>query len=90
MLTDRIRVLEGRPQVYGTQFDWDENGEISPLPIEDAARVDQRRGQVGLEALVAAMLRHRRNAQESGERPPPDRNRHLAEQEVWLKRVGWR
>ncbi len=90
MLTDRIRVLEGQPQLYGTQFDWDDNGEISPLPIEDAASVDQRRDQVGLEPLADAMSRHRRNAQESGERPPPDRNRHLAQQEAWLKRVGWR
>ncbi len=30
MLTDRIRSLEGRPQSYGTQFDWDSNGELSP------------------------------------------------------------
>ena len=89
MLTDRISVLEGRPQIYGTQFDWDENGEISPLPIEDAASVDQRRAQVGLEPLVEAMSRHRRNAQESGEHAP-DRHRSVAEQEVWLKRVGWR
>jgi hypothetical protein len=89
-LTDRIRVLEGQPQLYGTQFDWDENGEISPLPIEDAASVDQRRDQVGLEPLVEALSRHRRDAQESGEHPPPDRNRYLTEQERWLKRVGWR
>lgn len=90
MLTDRIRVLEGQPQLYGTQFDWDDNGELSPLPIEDAASVDQRRDQVGLEPLADAMSRHRRNAQQSGEHPPPDRKRHLAEQETWLKRVGWR
>jgi hypothetical protein len=90
MLTDRIRVFEGQPQLYGTQFDWDDNGELSPLPIEDAASVDQRRDQVGLEPLADAMSRHRRNAQESGEHPPPDRNQHRAEQETWLKRVGWR
>jgi hypothetical protein len=34
MLTDRIRILEGRQQLYGTQFDWDANGQMSPLPIE--------------------------------------------------------
>ncbi|MBZ0234502.1 MAG: hypothetical protein K8M05_19380, partial [Deltaproteobacteria bacterium] len=26
MLDDRIRVLEGRPQRYGTQYDWDDAG----------------------------------------------------------------
>ena len=29
-LTDRIAVFEGKPQPYGTQFDWDENGVLSP------------------------------------------------------------
>ena len=27
MLEDRIRTFEGRPQRYGTQFDWDADGE---------------------------------------------------------------
>jgi len=90
MLTDRIRVLEGRPQLYGTQFDWDENGVMSPLPIEDAPSLEQRRAQLGLEPLAQAMSRHRLNAKESGELPPSDRTRYLAEQQAWLKRVGWR
>ena len=29
-LTDRIKVFEGKSQLYGTQFDWDENGNLSP------------------------------------------------------------
>jgi hypothetical protein len=29
-LTDRIAVFEGKHQLHGTQFDWDENGELSP------------------------------------------------------------
>src|SRR2546426_845935 len=37
MLEDRIRTFEGRPQRYGTQFDWDEHGRLSPLPLEDPA-----------------------------------------------------
>ena len=35
VLLDRIRVLEGRQQVYGTQIDWDPDGGLSPCPIED-------------------------------------------------------
>src|SRR5207247_48023 len=42
MLEDRIRTFEGRPQRYGTQFDWDEHGRLSPLPLEDPAGVDAR------------------------------------------------
>lgn len=46
-LEDRLRVHEGRPQLYGTQFTW-ENGELVPSPIEDDARLDERRRSVGL------------------------------------------
>src|SRR5262245_37409470 len=40
MLEDRILVFEGKPQRYGTQFDWDANGQLSPFPIADEASVD--------------------------------------------------
>ena len=90
MLADRIRVLEGRPQLYGTQFDWDANGQMSPLPIEDAREVDERRAHVGLEPLAEATARHRRNAEQTGEKPPGDRAEYLASAEAWPRRVGWR
>ena len=48
-LTDRVRVNEGRGQVFGTQMRPDENGMPVPQPIEDAERVDERRADVGLE-----------------------------------------
>ena len=47
-LVDRVRVEEGRPQIYGTQF----HGQLQPLPIEDEARVDERRAEVGLPPLA--------------------------------------
>jgi hypothetical protein len=40
-LTDRIRTLEGRPQIYGTQHDWDQDGQLSPRPIEAPEGVDE-------------------------------------------------
>ncbi len=52
MLEDRIRTFEGRPQRYGTQFDWDEHGRLSPLPLEDPAGVDARRRAIGLGPLA--------------------------------------
>jgi len=48
-LTDRVRVNEGRPQVFGTQMRPDENEMPVPKPIEDPERLDERRAQVGLE-----------------------------------------
>jgi len=47
MLTDRIRVHDGKPQLYGTQFRIvDET--LVPYPIEDIANLDGRRAAVGL------------------------------------------
>ena len=51
-LTDRIRMNERRPQLYGTQFDWDAAGELSVWKIEAPAEVDKRRGEVGLVPLA--------------------------------------
>lgn len=48
-LTDRVRVNEGREQVFGTQMRPDENGMPVPRPIEDPERLDERRAEVGLE-----------------------------------------
>src|SRR5262249_49615771 len=50
-LLDRIRVFEGKPQVYGTQFDFDENGEIGSNPVEDPAGLNARRAAVGLDSI---------------------------------------
>jgi hypothetical protein len=55
LLLDRVRVGEGKPQVYGTQAkrfeEW--NGQEPALqPIEDEANVDKRRAEVGLPPLA--------------------------------------
>src|SRR3972149_6607871 len=42
-LGDRIAMYEGRGQLFGTQFDWDANGVLSPAPIADPSTVDSRR-----------------------------------------------
>ncbi len=42
-LEDRLAMLEGRPQRYGTQFQLTEGGTWRPLPIEDEAGIDGRR-----------------------------------------------
>jgi hypothetical protein len=48
-LTDRVRVNEGRKQVFGTQIMGVEDGVPVPRPIEDRERLDERRTEVGLE-----------------------------------------
>src|SRR5205823_1179848 len=54
MLEDRIRTYSGLPQLYGTQFDWDERGEMAPRPIEDAAQVATEI-EKAVDSLVSAM-----------------------------------
>jgi hypothetical protein len=90
MLDDRIRVFEGRPQRYGTQFDWDADGELSPLPIEDPHGVDDRRRMLGLAPLGHELAERRRAMTEGRERPPADWPARQREMEAWLRAVGWR
>jgi hypothetical protein len=89
-LTDRVRVLEGRPQVYGLMFDWDEAGEMSPCEIEEPQKVDERRRSVGLPSLAESVRRQRDAAPESNERPPADWHARRKQMEEWARSVGWR
>lgn len=89
-LSDRIAVFEGRNQIFGTQFDWDAAGQLSPAPIADLLRVDERRASVGLPPLAEIVAAMRANAAAEGERPPPDLTQRRADFEAWARRVGWR
>ncbi|MGI9104872.1 MAG: DUF6624 domain-containing protein [Pyrinomonadaceae bacterium] len=89
-LADRISVLEGRPQVYGLVFDWDEGGEMSPCAIEDREQVDERRRSVGLPPLAESVRRQRAGAAESNERAPRDWHARQLEMKAWARSVGWR
>lgn len=90
MLDDRIRCNEGGYQRYGTQFDWDEHGRLSPLPIEDEAHVDVRRREMGLGPLAQDVERKREAAASEGERPPKDWLARQRDREAWLRDSGWR
>jgi len=84
MLEDRIRVLEGRPQRYGTQLEPDEQGNMRPCPIEDPEQADERRRAVGLEPLAERMARAKPQPL------PADRERFEHDYQEWLIAVGWR
>lgn len=88
-LTDRIAVFEGNPQQYGTQFDWDENGELSPTTVEDLIEVNQRRKSVGLNPLEEQIEIMRRKAKEENQLPPMDAETKKEAYEQWKKKVGW-
>lgn len=85
MMEDRIRMYEGRPQVYGTQFQPDDNGKLVPYVIEDPSNVNDRRHAVGLNPLEERILQTQ-SAEEKLSTPSDWK----AEYERWLQSVGWR
>jgi len=89
-LSDRIAVLEGAPQTFGTQFDWDANGQLSPAPIREPATLDERRASVGLPPMSDTIAEMRARSAAEGETAPADLARRRTEQSAWARRVGWR
>lgn len=88
-LTDRIAVYEGKPQRYGTQFDWDENGELSPKPFDNLANVNQRRTSIGINTLEEQTTVLRMQAKNEHQSPPADIENRKKEYDEWRKAVGW-
>jgi len=89
-LEDRIRTLEGLPQLYGTILDWDDEEQLSPLSIEAPEAVDGRRAFVGMTSLAEHVDRCRMEATAAGSRPPADPRAKDREYQIWLRRTGWR
>ena len=92
MLEDRILVLEGRPQRYGTQWEFDADGDPAPCRIEDEVGVDDRRARIGLGPIVDELRRLRSHGTESRGVAPAaeDRAAWKADFTAWARRVGWR
>ena len=84
-INDRIRVYEGLPQRYGTQWRGEPNG-LEPYPLEDSIKVDEWRAELGLPSL----------AEMQATVPPPKRPwdpsveaEKEAEELAWRRQVGW-
>lgn len=89
-VSDRIAVFEGREQVFGTQFDWDADGQLSPAPVREPGALDQRRAELGLPPMAETIAQMRASAAAEGERPPPDLATRRRAFDAWAQRVGWR
>jgi hypothetical protein len=63
---------------------------MSPLPLDDSARVDARRREVGLEPLAEAVQKQRSAMGDGPERPPLDWASRQQKREAWCREVGWR
>lgn len=88
-LTDRIAVFEGRPQLYGTHFDWDKNGKLSPSSYDDLTKVNQRRKSIGLNTLEEQTQVMRRQVERENQLPPADFEERQQDYNEWRKTVGW-
>jgi len=67
-LIDRVRMAEGRPQLYGSQFVITAHGTLAPWPIERPETVDVRRARMGLQPLA---VQHRAMETEYRDRGTP-------------------
>ena len=88
-LTDRIAVFEEKLQLYGTQFDWDENGNLSPNPYDNLTKVNERRKSIGLNTLEEQTELIRIRAKNENQSPPKDVEKRKQEIEQWKKHDGW-
>jgi hypothetical protein len=52
LLEDRVRLREGKSQIYGSQVRRNAKDEWEPTDLEDPANVDARRATVGLQPLA--------------------------------------
>lgn len=88
-LIDRIAVFEGEPQLYGTQFDWDANGEMNPNQFDNIAKVNQRRKVLGLNTLEEQTEIMKERVKNENQRPPKDIEERKRGYNKWRKSVGW-
>ena len=87
-LEDRICVLEGRPQIYGTQFEGDEHGMPQPWQIADPEHVNERRAAIGMNTIEERTREMQADC--SPEYDPEKRAECERGYQEWLRKVGWR
>jgi hypothetical protein len=66
-LQDRVLTMSGKNQLYGTQFDVDEDGWPVPFPISEPDTVNQRREDLGLNSLEERLEQMREQEQQRRE-----------------------
>lgn len=89
-LSDRISIFEGGAQTFGTQFDWDANGQLSPAAVRDPQTLDERRASVGLPPMAETIAHMRADAAAEGDTAPADLAERRAAYDAWARKVGWR
>ena len=76
-LLDRVRMSDGLDQLYGSQFVTGPDGELTPWPVDDPAKVEERRRRLGLPPFAehaAAMSEQWHARRGDGDGDQPDMN----------------
>ena len=90
-LEDRILSFEGKPQIYGSQFDWNERDALSANEIFEPEKIDERRAAVGLETPYSEYIKaHNEAVKKSNEKPPDNLDERQRAFEEWARKTGWR
>ncbi len=89
-LSDRLAVMEEKPQLYGTHYDWDENLEMSILPVDDVVKVNERRKSLGMNSIEDRQREIREQILLEGRKPPQDLLSRKVALASWKRRVGWK
>jgi hypothetical protein len=77
LLTDRVLMQEGKPQIYGTQYIGDVEGGVKPWPIANPETIDVRRHAVGLSTLAENTVRlNSQHHREVNRTQKPEEQRH--------------
>ena len=88
-LQDRIAFFEGRVQLYGTHFDWDEKGDMNLYQVDDLSKVNDRRKALGMSPLKEHIKDIQNKVTNEMQGLPIDYQKRKLEFEKWRKTVGW-
>lgn len=88
-LEDRICFFERRPQKYGTQFDWNDEGKLAPWPIADESIVNQLRAELGMNTIEEQAKAREARIVGTGMQPPKDPAVRREMMTDWAREIGW-
>lgn len=86
-LEDRVRVNEGKLQIYGTQFRPNARGEYNPLPIEDVENVNKRRIQMGLGTLEEGIVEYHEKYKDTEAQIEAENSESAREEAMYLQNM---
>jgi len=91
-LKDRILMFQGKPQSYGTQFEFDEDGKLRPYELDEPiVIINEKRKALGLNSVDERLdeLQKENNAHNSNVRTKEKLKEEKLAFEKWRLKTGW-